>query len=118
MQVQMKVMAGALAVMLSGGALAQGSGQTELRAIAQAAGMNVCEVQMLLSNSPTAYTTWYLTYDVSARKLRRAVQEGRVQLRPSQNGAGVDFAAWQKAPDRGLVLDATTTVARIDSHAH
>ncbi len=118
MQVQMKVLVGALAVVLGGSAFAQSSGRTELNAIAQAAGMDVREVQMLLSNSPTAYTTWYLTYDVSAHKLRRAVDEGRVHLRPLKNGAGIDFAAWQKAPDRGLLLDATTTVARIDSHAH
>lgn len=117
MRVQTKVAAFALALVLGGSAFAQGNGQTELRSIAQAAGMDVHEVQMLLSNSPTAYTTWYFTYDISARKLRRAVEDGRVQLLSSKNGADVDFAAWQKAPDRGLTLNATS-VAGIGGHAH
>ena len=116
MLVQVKIIAGALAVLLGGSAFAQSSGQAELRAIARATGMDVREVQMLLSNSPTAYTTWYLTYDVSARKLRRAVQEGRVQLLSSRNGSGVNFAAWQKAPDRGLALGAANLTS-VDSRS-
>jgi hypothetical protein len=89
---------------VSSGALAQTSAQEEVRVIANASGLHPIEVRMLLSNSPTAYTTTYMTYDVSARKLRRAVEDGRVRLLPSKNGTNPNFATWQKLPTRGLVL--------------
>lgn len=118
MQAQTKLMIGVLAMMLGGAACAQNSGEDELSAIAAASGLHVREVQMLLSNSPTAYTTSYLTYDVSARKLRRAVEQGRVHLLPMQNGAAASFAAWQKLPTRALAISAVTTVAKADSRSH
>ncbi len=118
MKVQTKVMVGALSLMLVGGAWAQSSGEAELRSIAEASGLQVREVQMLLSNSPSAYTTWYFGYDVSARKLRQAVREGRVHLGRSGDGAVLDFAAWQKVPDRQLSLDAASAVATIDRDSH
>lgn len=118
MQAQTKLMIGVLAMTLGSAACAQNSGQDELRAIAAASGLQVREVQMLLSNSPTAYTTSYLTYDVSARKLQRAVEQGRVHLLPMQNGAAAPFAAWQKLPTRALAIPAGTTVAKAGSHAH
>jgi hypothetical protein len=111
MQVQMKVLIGALAVALGGSAFAQ-SGQAELQAIAEASGLQVRHVQMLLSNSHTAYTTHSLSYDSSAIKLRKAVQEGRVHLVSSKHGPDVDFSAWQQAPDRGLRVDVMTTAAK------
>lgn len=102
MQAQTKAALGALALLLGGGASAQSSGQEELRVIADASGLQPIEVRMLLSNSPTAYTTTYPTYDVSARKLRQAVADGRVQLLPSSNGTYPNFAAWQRMPTRAL----------------
>ncbi|KRE85715.1 hypothetical protein ASG75_09110 [Rhodanobacter sp. Soil772] len=111
-------MVGVLAVVLGGAACAQNSGQDELRAIAAASGLQVREVQMLLSSSPTAYTTSYITYDVSARKLQRAVAQGRVHLLPMQNGAAASFAAWQKLPARALAISGGTAVAKADSHSH
>ena len=110
MKVRAKIMVGTLAVLLGGGAFAQGSGQAELRAIAAASGLQVKEVQMLLSNGPTAYTTWYATYDSSARKLRRAVQEGRVQLLASKDGTRVQFAQWQRLPTRAVAVVASTQI--------
>lgn len=104
MRVETKLLAGALALILGSVAVAQGSGQDELRTIAEASGLQVQEVQMLLSNSPTAHTTWYATYDVSARKLRRAVEEGRVHLLASRHGATVEFAQWQRLPTRAVAL--------------
>jgi hypothetical protein len=104
MQAQTKAILGALALLVSSGALAQTSGQEELQTIANASGLQPIEVRMLLSNSPTAYTTTYLTYDVVARKLRRAVEDGRVHLLPSRNGAYPNFAAWQRIPTRALAL--------------
>ena len=78
MQMQAKVLTGALALLLSGGAFAQGSGQDDLNAIAKASGLHVRQVQMLLGNR-TGFAE-SLTYEMAERKLRKAVQEGRVLL--------------------------------------
>ena len=110
MRVQTKLMVGALALTLGSAAIAHGSGRDELGAIAQSSGLRPQEVQMLLSRNPTAYTTWYGGYDVSARKLKRAVREGRVQLRRSVDGAMVSFAQWQTLPTRTIALVAPAQV--------
>ena len=78
MQVQAKVLTGALALLLSTGAFAHGSGQDDLQAIAQASGLHVRQVQMLLGHA-SAFPE-FRTYEMSERKLRKAVQEGRVRL--------------------------------------
>ncbi|THD11111.1 hypothetical protein [Metallibacterium scheffleri] len=78
MQVQAKVLAGALALLLSGGAFAQAGGQDDLHAIAKASGLHVRQVQMLLGHA-SAFPE-FMTYSLSERKLRKAVQEGRVRL--------------------------------------
>ena len=78
MQMQAKVLTGALALLLSGGAFAQGSGQDDLNAIAKASGLHVRQVQMLLGNR-TGFAE-SLTYEMAERKLRKAVHEGRVLL--------------------------------------
>jgi YD repeat-containing protein len=105
MQIQMKLVAGALAMLLGGTAFAQHiTSHEELQAIARASGLSVPEVRMVLSESHTAYTTWNLSYDASARRLRQAVQDGRVNLMPTENGVHPDFATWQRLPTRGLSL--------------
>lgn len=78
MQVQAKVLTGALALLLSSGAFAQAGGQDDLHAIAKASGLHVHQVQMLLGHV-TGFPESH-TYALAERKLRRAVQEGRVQL--------------------------------------
>ncbi len=78
MQLQAKVWTGALALLLSSGAFAQTGGQEDLHAIAKASGLHVRQVQMLLGNR-TGFAE-SLTYEVAERKLRKAVQEGRVLL--------------------------------------
>ncbi|MCK9367955.1 MAG: hypothetical protein M0P72_12520 [Metallibacterium scheffleri] len=78
MQVQAKVLIGALALLLSSGAFAQSGGQDDLHAIAKASGLHVRQVQMLLGNA-TGFAEIH-TYALAERKLRRAVQEGRVRL--------------------------------------
>lgn len=111
MRVQAKAMLGTLALLLGSGVLAQSSGQDELRAIAKASGLHVREVQMLLSNSPSAHSG-YVTYSVSARKLRRAIQEGRLQLLPSQVRDYPEFAARRDLPAQTLTPAAVTVVAQ------
>ncbi len=78
MQIQAKVLTGALALLLSSGAFAQSSGQDDLHAIARASGLHVRQVQMLLGNA-TGFAEIH-TYALAERKLRKAVQEGRVRL--------------------------------------
>jgi hypothetical protein len=78
MQVQAKVLTGALALLLSSGAFAQAGGQDDLHAIAKASGLHVRQVQMLLGHA-SAFPE-FRTYEMSERKLRKAVQEGRVRL--------------------------------------
>lgn len=102
MKVPTKLAVGALVILLGAASKAQDSSQDELKAAAQVSGLSVVELKMLLSNHPTAFTTAYLTYDVSARRLRRAVQDGRVRLLPSTDGVGSDFATWQGLPNRAL----------------
>lgn len=73
---------------------------------------------MVLSDRPTAYTTWYAGYDTSARKLREAVTNGRVHLLPSDNGVYPDFATWQRLPNRALsfVPAESSDIAQADAH--
>ncbi|MBU6403144.1 MAG: hypothetical protein KGL09_01845 [Pseudomonadota bacterium] len=78
MQVQARVLTGALALLLSTGAFAQTGGQDDLHAIAKASGLHVRQVQMLLGHA-SAFPE-FRTYEMSERKLRKAVQEGRVRL--------------------------------------
>lgn len=78
MKTSSKLLAGALALVLCGGAFAQAGGQDDLYAIAKASGLHVRQVQMLLGNV-TGFPESH-TYALAERKLRRAVQEGRVQL--------------------------------------
>jgi predicted outer membrane protein len=78
MQIQAKVLTGALALLLSSGAFAQSSGQDDLHAIAKASGLHVRQVQMLLGYASGQVSSH--NYEQAERKLRRAVQEGRLQL--------------------------------------
>ena len=78
MQFQAKVLTGALALLLSSGAFAQAGGQDDLHAIAKASGLHVRQVQMLLGNA-TGFAQNH-TYALAERKLRHAVQTGRVRL--------------------------------------
>lgn len=80
MNLQVKLLAGAAALLLSSGAFAQGGGQDDLHAIAiaKASGLHVRQVQMLLGYASGQIFSH--NYEQAERKLRRAVQEGRVQL--------------------------------------
>ncbi len=78
MNATVKALAAAAAVLLVGPAFAQAGGQEDLQSIATAAGLHVRQVQMLLGAS-TGFPE-SRTYALAERKLRKAVQEGRVQL--------------------------------------
>lgn len=114
MRTQTKLMIGVLALAMGSAAFAQSTAQDELRTIAEASGLQVPQIRMLLSNSHTAYTTWSGGYDVSARQLRRAVRDGRIQLLSSSDGAPVSFEVWQKLPERAVALGAPKQIGGSD----
>jgi len=76
MNLQVKLLAGAAALLLSSGAFAQGGGQDDLHAIAKASGLHVRQVLLGYASGQI----FSHNYEQAERKLRRAVQEGRVQL--------------------------------------
>jgi len=105
MNLQVKLLAGAAALLLSSGAFAQGGGQDDLHAIAKASGLHVRQVQMLLGYASGQIFSH--NYEQAERKLRRAVQEGRVQLQLPE-WVSAEQAARPGAPARA---PATTLIA-------
>ena len=103
MNLQMKLLAGAAALLLSSGAFAQSGGQEDLHAIAKASGLHVRQVQMLLGNA-TGFAEIH-TYALAERKLRKAVQEGRVRL---PDWISPELAARLGAPHQQTVALAAT----------
>lgn len=95
MNLQVKLLAGTAALLLGGGAFAQSGGQDDLHAIAKASGLHVRQVQMLLGNA-SAHPSFH-TYALAEHKLRRAMQDGRVQLQ-SPEWVNAEQAARLRVP--------------------
>ena len=107
---QVKWLAGVAALLLGSGASAQGGGgQDDLHAIAKASGLHVRQVQMLLGNS-SAHPSFH-TYSLAEHKLRRAMQDGRVQLQLPE-WVSVEQATRMGVPVRA---PAATLVAAVKS---